>query len=224
MGECGNCDKSGYFTCYPGGGSEIECPFCNEIYSFEDNYEICDNSVRVKYNLDKELEKDLYYCYECHNIYMSGCTHADNGCSENIDNAIIVKIDDNIPKFRTFEGFVDGIKNKSLYGTCNCHNEKKRCIKEYYKRKEFSRCNINNIKFASVARNHLITEVNKIHENSSIEIKPKVDVDYKSEITSISLKNVSNPYDNNLSVLSNVNATFNIGNIVGIKGVSGSGK
>ena len=144
-GVCANCDKSGYFTSYPRGASEIECPFCNEIFSYLEEYGKRRNSVQIEYVLKgAKLNNNIVYCYDCHNIYMPGCTHAHNGCSEDIDNAVTFLIGDKRPTFESFEEFKEVTKDKKLYGTCNCFNENSRCSKESYK-ENFQRCNINNM-------------------------------------------------------------------------------
>ena len=83
---------------------------------------------------------------------------------------------------------------------------------------------INNIKFSSIARSHLISEVRKNQQESLNKVKTEIIKGFKNQIKSIELKNLSYSYIDNLSVLSKVNATFSSGKIIGIKGPSGSGK
>jgi len=83
---------------------------------------------------------------------------------------------------------------------------------------------INHIKFSSIARSHLITEVRKNYQGSFNKSKPKIIEGRKTKIKSIELKNLSYSYNENLSILSKINVTFSSGKITGIKGPSGSGK
>jgi ATP-binding cassette, subfamily B, bacterial PglK len=83
---------------------------------------------------------------------------------------------------------------------------------------------INNIKFSSIARSHLISEVRKKQNKSSNIINTEILDGFKTKINSIELKNLTFSYTDNLSVLSGINATFLLGEIIGVKGPSGSGK
>jgi ABC-type bacteriocin/lantibiotic exporter with double-glycine peptidase domain len=83
---------------------------------------------------------------------------------------------------------------------------------------------VNNIKYSSVARQHLLTELTGSRQNTHKERKFPTNSMQDQKVMSLCLEGISYSYRKDMAVLDNINFCVDRGSIVGIQGPSGSGK
>jgi hypothetical protein len=71
--ECYRCNKKIYAITYPQGADYISCPLCA---SYIEPSCVSDS--------DSDIDLDYSYCQKCKIVFKSGCTHAVNGCTDDI--------------------------------------------------------------------------------------------------------------------------------------------
>ena len=114
--NCYNCEKSGYYVENGGGGEYYYCPICSHPIH-HDNYYYHINNKEYEISL-----LDIGYCDKCKIPFKSGCTHGENGCTDDVTHAMFIKrftfngvVYDGIPKFETYEecrSQIDGVVYK----------------------------------------------------------------------------------------------------------------
>lgn len=120
---CYKCKKSGYYVETGGGGDYYFCPICNAII-----------------NDEMELH-NIIYCHKCHIPFQLGCTHGENGCTDDIDHAMFVKkftfngvVYEGIPKFETYSDCCAQIEKLNCEWYCTCDGNAYDCEKASYVR------------------------------------------------------------------------------------------
>ena len=78
---CKQCRLSGFFCTTPNGGDNVTCPCCNKCISEDENEDIdyCDDDIR-----------NYIFCKKCRIIFEVGCTHAEEGCTDNDYNVHLI--------------------------------------------------------------------------------------------------------------------------------------
>lgn len=139
--SCYRCKKNIYPIQYPSGGDCITCPLCGR------------SSLRS--NID-----DAEYCFDCKIIYKSGCQHAENGCTDNIDYARFIysihygdKTIIGMPKIESEQHAINFLKNYDYTWICMCQGQchSNQCIHAHYPNDHNVECicdkNLENTKF-----------------------------------------------------------------------------
>ena len=126
---CTSC-KIQYFICFtPNGGDYITCPLCNGI---EYKYKIYPHE-----NYDDGDDDDMHYenyCDNCGILYINGCLHLEEGCTDSTYNAHFIskwmyiptgEIFNGMPYFENSDDWKKEIMNiKILQSMCPNNNNK----------------------------------------------------------------------------------------------------
>lgn len=90
--ECSNCTSPGLYVETPAGADYITCPFCCHEYA-------CNEMHNPQGEWNKAFERPpgelsdicdgIYWCKGCKMAFDFGHTHASNGCTDDIRNAIV---------------------------------------------------------------------------------------------------------------------------------------
>lgn len=133
---CDRCDARNYYGTTPNGSSAITCPHCK-------NY-IEDDEISE--------ENDWEYCERCGFIFQySNCSHAENGCTDNVYNTLKIsefkmenKLYHGTPKFKTREEYNLYIKKiTDIKCICNCKGIQYDCSEAAYKNYRNEKCGFN---------------------------------------------------------------------------------
>lgn len=77
--SCPRCRTRGHFVETPFGGDQVTCPFCGQ------------SSDLIDEDTDVDCAEDtLRYCAGCRVVFDYGCTHASNGCTDDVCHAVLV--------------------------------------------------------------------------------------------------------------------------------------
>jgi hypothetical protein len=89
--QCSGCKIHGCFTEHVGGGEEcFTCPVC-DAWS-DDSWDDDELWEKVMCAQVKGTDLDLTfeYCPSCRIVFLSGCIHAENGCTSQTYNAHLI--------------------------------------------------------------------------------------------------------------------------------------
>lgn len=80
--KCSSCKRPGFFSQTPNGGDNITCPLC-------ETFEYTTTTTDLEFP-ESDIRYDFYFCPQCLIMFDTGCTHAENGCTENDFNAHVI--------------------------------------------------------------------------------------------------------------------------------------
>ena len=148
--KCWRCEKIGFYIETPQGGDFVTCPCCNggDFWSglfygerskemkevFEKNmtkyFGNDDDNKNDKNDENEDMLHEYLYCYKCRIIYNIGCTHAENGCTDDELNAHVIskwkykgEIYVGMPQFDSFDEYINEINNIEVLETVCLRNE-----------------------------------------------------------------------------------------------------
>jgi hypothetical protein len=141
--QCYNCNKNGFFCTTPCGADYNTCPLCHNRDFINRSY-IDDESMYIKYfgdidniELDDVFEENSF-CDSCRIIFKVGCTHACNGCTDDVYNGHLLgkwkyKGEEYIgmPQFDSIDEWFHEIKNIEMLQWI-CPNNGILCSKSSY--------------------------------------------------------------------------------------------
>ena len=125
--KCYKCDKPGFFS----ETGDVTCPLCgardiSEMY--EDEFP------------EPDIRGELFFCPTCLIMFDLGCTHAENGCTDNVFNAHVIGkwehkttgfVYDGMPKFDSTQEWLDAGHNVNILQMV-CLNSGLHCDKASY--------------------------------------------------------------------------------------------
>ena len=153
-----NCDNYGFYIETPMGGSFEKCPVCSHLYEnmcWNDDIKydkqisnaiisICDNKPKLK--------DEISVCTKCNTLFLYGCTHSVNGCTDDIYHAKILNYK-NLYYIRTVSIPDNALKNGKFICSCSINfnvenktNKTKYCSNAFYQycsinEKYYEKCN-----------------------------------------------------------------------------------
>jgi hypothetical protein len=148
--QCFLCNTPGFFGTTPNGADYNTCPCCgNNDYLAESTDTKIDELWRKP---DEEFQDDMrtkyLYCVLCGILFKLGCTHAANGCTDDVYNGHFIKrwknkctgeIYEGMPCFDNANEWYDHANDVEVLALFCPHNDNK-CKKSFYPTK--SDCNL----------------------------------------------------------------------------------
>jgi hypothetical protein len=119
----------------PNGADWTTCPMCGEI-DFRNYTFVYDKNLYNKYYNDDD---QLLYCNHCNIVFDDwGCTHASNGCTDDVLNGHLIcewKYENEtyigMPQFENYEEYFNKIKNIEIL-KWGCPNNGIHCSRAFY--------------------------------------------------------------------------------------------
>jgi hypothetical protein len=83
---CSCCNAGGFFCTTPEGASYHTCPFCGGTDG------VTNDDDDFLYDAEKNpyYELQMHYCPSCRILFNLGCTHAVNGCTDDVYNGHVI--------------------------------------------------------------------------------------------------------------------------------------
>jgi hypothetical protein len=146
--KCYKCNQGGFFCTTPLGGDYQTCPLCGEM-----NCNDILTTVEEENALEAKLKElgynqsivDFYlgyeFCNQCKIIFEIGCTHAVQGCTDDVRNGHLIKrwkylptgfIYDGMPQFENLDECKTNLDQIEILELI-CLNNNIRCTNEYHK-------------------------------------------------------------------------------------------
>ena len=142
LAECYSCNKN-MFVCYTPGGADFNtCPCCKQDDFYNSSY-LYDKEIHKQYfDKFKDDDENIYskfsFCSQCKIIFDVGCTHSENGCTDDCYNAHFIaeyKYKDSIytgmPQFESIDEWYHELENIIILKWI-CINNRLRCNKSRY--------------------------------------------------------------------------------------------
>lgn len=131
---CEICNKKMFACTTPGGATFINCPIC---------------AISQEYisSCIPHTDDEVIYCDTCNSLYQEGCTHGENGCTDDVSHGMLIsnfkyleKDYDGMPVFESYDHCVEIYPELKLTWFCTCNNNQYDCLKAGYPREVAHEC------------------------------------------------------------------------------------
>lgn len=141
--KCYDCNMRGFFGYSPQGADYYTCPCCGGYDFLREQWNKSKEPTKYDFLMEDEYDNDMrilyLYCSKCKIIFEHGCTHAINGCTDDVFNRHFIKkwrdkttnIEyDGMPIFEDQNDWFDNVTNVVVL-EMYCPHKGNRCVKSH---------------------------------------------------------------------------------------------
>lgn len=157
--KCFGCSKNAFFCLTPCGADFTTCPMCGAF----DHLNSQNDNEKYEFLYEEEFDDDnrikFSFCDKCKIMYLVGCTHSMEGCSDNVYNAHVIgkwmyKNEEytGMPQFNNIDEWFDKANDVQVLQLI-CINDNLICDKNKEKVKHYDHYKKNNVFCCNLMKN-----------------------------------------------------------------------